>query len=76
MNSIAIPSKGDFRQPGKNHKSLVSGGGSSGRGGGGSKGGGGSGGDGDNDGGTGQSPYPTQAFCNSSISLRLETHFF
>ena len=61
----------------KNHKGLVSGGGSGGgggRGGGGSKGGGGSGGD--DGGGAGQSPNPLQAFCNSSISLRLETHFF
>ena len=56
----------------KNRKSLVSGGG---RGGGGSKGGGGSGGGGDNGGGAGQSPYPLQAFRNSSNSLRLETHF-
>ena len=29
----------------------------------------------DNGGGTGQSPYPLQAFCNSSISLCLQTHF-
>ena len=46
-----------------------------GRGGGGSKGGGGGGGGGDNGGGAGQSPYPLQAFCNSSILLRLESHF-
>ena len=62
----------------KNRKSLVSGGGSGGGssgGGGGSKGGGGGSGGGDNGGGAGQSPYPLQAFCNSSISLRLETHF-
>ena len=26
-------------------------------------------------GGAGQPPYPLQAFCNSSILLRLETHF-
>ena len=37
---------------------------------------GGSGGGGDNGGGAGQSPYPLQAFCNSSILLCLETHFF
>ena len=58
--------KGGFRRPGKNRKSLVSGGssgGGGGRGGGGSKGGGGSGGGGDNGGGAGQSPYPLQAFC-------------
>ena len=58
---------------------MVSGGGSGGgggRGGGGSKGGGGSGGGGDNGSGAGQSPNPLQAFCTSSISLRLETHFF
>ena len=70
--------KGGFRRPGKNRKSLVSGGGSGGgggRGGGGSKGGGGSGGGGDNGGGAGQSPYPLQAFCNSSNSLCLETYF-
>ena len=63
----------------KNRKSLVSGGGSGGgggRGGGGSKGGGGSGGGGDNGSGAGQSPNPLQAFCNCSISLHLETHFF
>ena len=44
-------------------------------GGGGSKGGGGGSGGGDNGGGAGQSCYPLQAFCNSSNSLRLETHF-
>ena len=63
----------------KNRKGLVSGGGSGGgggRGGGGSKGGGGSGGGGDNGGGAGQSLNPLQAFCNSSVSLCLETHFF
>ena len=62
-------SKGGFCRPGKNRKSLISGGG--GRCGS-SKGGGG----GDNGGGAGQSPYPLQAFCNSSISLLLETNFF
>ena len=62
----------------KNRKSLVSGGvsgGGGGRGGGGSKSGGGGDGCGDNGGGAGQSSYPLQAFCNSSNSLRLETHF-
>ena len=71
--------KGGFRRPGKNCKSLVSGGGSDGgggRGGGGSKGRGGRGGGGANDGGAGQSPNPLQAFCNSSISLCLETRVF
>ena len=62
---MMLTNKGGFR--------LVSCGG---RGGGGSKGGGGSSGGGDNGGGAGQSPNPLQAFCNSSISLRLETHFF
>ena len=46
------------------------------RGGGKIKGKGGSGSGGDNGGGAGQSPNPLQAFCNSSISLHLETHFF
>ena len=63
----------------KNRKILVSGDGSRGggvsRSGGESKGGGDTGG-GDNGGGVGQSPYPLQAFCNSSISRCLETHFF
>ena len=68
-----IPIRAAFADREKNRKSLVSGGGG-GRGGGGSKGGGGSGGD--NGGGVGQSPNPLQAFCNSSISLCLETHFF
>ena len=74
-----LPIRAAFADREKNRKSLVSGGGSGGgggRGGGGSKGGGGSGGGGDNGGGAGQSPNPLQAFCNSSISLRLETHFF
>ena len=74
-----LPIRAAFTDREKNRKSLVSGGGSGGgggRGGGGSKGGGGSGGGGDNGGGAGQSPNPLQAFCNSSISLRLETHFF
>ena len=63
---------------GKNHKRLVSGGGgdgAGGSGGGGSKGGGSGSGGGDNGGGAGQSPYPLQAFYNSSYSLHLETHF-
>ena len=72
--------KGGFRRPGKNRKGLVSGDGSRGgggsRSGGRSRGGGGSGGGGDNGGGAGQSPDSLQAFCNSSILLRLETHFF
>ena len=76
---VVFTNKGGFRRPGKNRKSLVSGDGSRGRGGsrggGGSKGGGGSGGGGDNGGGAGPSPNPLQAFCNSSISLHLETHF-
>ena len=72
---MSIPVRAAFADREKNRKSLVSGGGSGGRGGGGSKGGGGSGGGGDNGGGAGQSPYPLQAFCNSSILLRLETHF-
>ena len=73
-----IPIRAAFAIREKNHKSLVSGsgsGGGCGRGGGGSKGGGGSGGGGDNGGSAGQSCYPLQAFCNSSNSLRLETHF-
>ena len=74
-----VPIRAAFANWEKNHKSLVSGDGSRGgggsRSGGGSKGGGGSGGGGDNGGGAGQSPYPLQAFCNSSILLRLETHF-
>ena len=76
---VNLPIRAAFADREKNRKSLVSGGGSGGgggRGGGGSKGGGGSGGGGDNGGGAGQSPYPLQAFCNSSILLRLETHFF
>ena len=74
-----LPIRAVFTDREKNRKSLVSGGGSGGgggRGGGGSKGGGGSGGGGDNGGGAGQSPNPLQAFCNSSISLRHETHLF
>ena len=66
-----LPIRAAFTDQEKNHKSLVSGGGSGGGGGiggGGSKGGGGIG-------GAGQSPYPLQAFCNSSILLSLETHF-
>ena len=76
---ISRPIRVAFANWEKNRKSLVSGGGSGGgggRGGGGSKGGGGSGGGGDNGGGAGRSPNPLQAFCNSSISHRLETHFF
>ena len=76
---LFLPIRAAFADREKNHKSLVSGDGSRGgggsRSGGGSKGGGGSGGGGDNGGGAGQSPYPLQAFCNSSILLRLETHF-
>ena len=70
-----IPIRAAFADREKNRKSLVSGGGSGGgggRGGGGSKGGDGGG---DNGRGAGQSPYPLQVFCNSSISLRLETFF-
>ena len=70
-----IPIRAAFADREKNRKSLVSGGGSGGgggRGGGGSKGGGGIGGGGDNGGGAGQSPYPLQAFRNSSNSIRLE----
>ena len=74
MKIELVPIRATFADREKNRKSLVSGVG--GRGGGGSKGGGGRGGGGDNDGGAGQSPNPLQAFCNSSISLRLETHFF
>ena len=73
-----LTNKGGFRRPGKNRKSLVSSGSSGGggvRGGSGSKGGGGGSGGGDNGGGAGQSPYPSQALCNSSNSPRLETHF-
>ena len=74
-----LPIRAAFADREKNCKSLVSGDGSCGgggsRSGGGSKGGGGSGGGGDNGGGAGQSPYPLQAFCNSSILLRLKTHF-
>ena len=79
ISVFELPIRAAFADREKNRKSLVSGGGSGGgggRGGGGSKGGGGSGGGGDNGGGAGQSPNPLQAFCNSSISLRLETHFF
>ena len=73
-----IPIRAAFADREKKRKSLVSGagsGGGGGRGGGGSKGGGGIGGGGDNGGGAGQSPYPLQAFCNSSILLHLESHF-
>ena len=74
-----IPIRAAFADREKNRKSLVSGDGSRGgggsRSGGRSRGGGGSGGVGDNSSGAGQSPYPLQAFCNSSILLRLETHF-
>ena len=76
---ISRPIRVAFADWEKNCKSLVSGGGSGGgggRGGGGSKGGGGSGDGGDNGGGARQSPNPLQAFCTSSIPLRLETHFF
>ena len=79
IRRMFVTNKGGFRRPGKNRKSLVSGGGSGGRGGrgdDGSKGRGGSGGGSDNGGDAGQSPNPLQAFCNSSISLCLETHFF
>ena len=64
-----IPIRAAFANREKDRKSLVSGGGDS-------KGGSGSGGGGDNGGGAGQSPNLLQAFCNSSISHRLETHFF
>ena len=68
------PIRAAFADREKNCKSLVSGDGS--RGGGcSSKGGGGSGGGGDDGSGAGQSTYPLQAFCNSSILLRLEAHF-
>ena len=73
-----LPIRAVFTDREKNRKSLVSGGGSGGSGGssgGGSKGGGSGGGSGDNGSGAGQSFYPLQAFCNSSNSLRLETHF-
>ena len=76
---ISRPIRVAFADWEKNCKSLVSGGGSGsggGRGGGSSKGGGGSGEGGDNGGGARQSPNPLQAFCNSSISLRLEAYFF
>ena len=78
LNCQLLPERAAFADREKNHESLVNGGGSGGgggRGGGDSKGGGGSGGrgdnggSGDNGGGTGQSPNPLQAFCNSSISL-------
>ena len=68
-------SKGGFCRPGKKIV-KVSGGGGGGSGGGGNKGGGSGSGGGNNGSGAGQSPYPLQAFCNSSISLRLESHFF
>ena len=72
--SLQIPIRAAFADREKNHKSLVSGGGSGGgRGGGSSKGGVGIGSD--NGGGAGQSPYSLQAFCNSSNSLHLKTHF-
>ena len=74
QKSFKVPIRVAFADREKNHKSLDSGDGGS-RSGGGSKGGGGSGGGGDNGGGAGQSPYPLQAFCNSSILLCLETHF-
>ena len=67
-----IPVKAALADREKNHKGLVSGGRSGGGGGSGSSGGGG----GDNGNGAGQFPYPLQAFCNSSILLRLTTHFF
>ena len=79
MREQFIPIRAAFADRDKNRKRLVSGGGSGGgggRGGGGSNGGGGSGGGGDNGGGASQSPNPLQAFCSSSTSLRLETHFF
>ena len=67
---MVITSKGGFCRPGKNRKSLVGGGGS-----GGSEGGGGGG---DNGGGAGQyccNICNILSICNSSDSLRLETHF-
>ena len=74
-------SKGSFRRPGKNQKSLVSGGvsgggnggGGGGRGGGGSKGGGGSSGGGDNGGGAGHSPtlYGPSAILLFHFVLKL-----
>ena len=72
---LQLPIRTAFADQEKNRKGLVSGGGG-GRNGGGSKGGGGSSDGSDNGGGAGESPNPLQAFCNSSISLRLETHFF
>ena len=78
-HATKVTNKGAFADREKNRKGLVSGGGSGGsggRGGGGSKGGGGSGSGSDNGGGADQSSNPLQAFCNSSISLHLETHFF
>ena len=77
-NIQSYTNKGDIRQPGKNHKSLISGGGSGvggGMGGGDSKGGGGGGSGYVNGGGAGQYPHPLSAFRNSSNSLCLETHF-
>ena len=79
QKSFKVPIRVAFADQEKNHKSLDSGDGSrsdgGSRSGGGSKAGGGSGGGGDNGGGAGQSPYPLQAFRNSSNLLRLETHF-
>ena len=75
----SLPVRAAIADREKNRKSLVSGGvsgGVGGRGSGGSKSGGGSGGGGDNGGGAGQSPYPLHAFCNSSISVCLETQFY
>ena len=77
MINLWLPIRAAFADREKNRKSLVSGGGSGdGRVGRGSKVGGGSSGGGENGGGAGQSPNPLQAFRNSSISSRLETHFF
>ena len=64
-----LPIRAAFSSQEKNRNSLVIGGGS-GRGGG-SKGGGG----GNNVGSAGQSPYPLQAFCNSSNSLSWNSFF-
>ena len=67
-----MPVRGAFANWEINCKSLVSGSGSNSRGG---RGGGSGTGGGDIGSGAGQSPYPLQAFCNSSNALRLVIHF-
>ena len=72
---LSVPVWLAFANREKNQKGWVSGGGGGDDSGGGDRNGGGSGGGaGVNGGGAGLSPYPLQAFRNSSNSLCLKTH--